>query len=81
MTDLSGESEITRKLYGMDDSKTENFGQMCLLARRFADGVFVSFRSAMPTAFHSITSNGINIPTWKKVIQLMFDKSTSQSRD
>ena len=37
VTDLSGESEITRKLYGMDDSKTENFGQMCLLARRFAE--------------------------------------------
>jgi hypothetical protein len=37
VTDLSGESEITRKLYGMDDSKTENYGQMCLLARRFAE--------------------------------------------
>jgi len=37
VTDLSGESEITRKLYGMDDEKTQNFGQMCLLARRFAE--------------------------------------------
>ncbi|MBC8245905.1 MAG: DUF1501 domain-containing protein [Verrucomicrobia bacterium] len=37
VTDLSGESEITRKLYGMDDANTENFGQMCLLARRFAE--------------------------------------------
>jgi|TARA_B100000959_G_scaffold287251_1_gene370482 hypothetical protein len=37
VTDLSGESEITRKLYGMDNSNTENFGHMCLLARRFAE--------------------------------------------
>jgi hypothetical protein len=37
VTDLSGETELTRKLYGMDDPKTENFGQMCLLARRFAE--------------------------------------------
>ncbi len=36
-TDLSGESEMTRKLYGINDPKTENFGQMCLLARRFAE--------------------------------------------
>ncbi len=35
--DLSGESATTRKLYGMDDSVTENFGRMCLMARRFAE--------------------------------------------
>ena len=36
-TDLSRESPETRKLYGMDDSKTENFGTMCLMARRLAE--------------------------------------------
>ncbi|MCH2583418.1 MAG: DUF1501 domain-containing protein, partial [Planctomycetes bacterium] len=36
-TDLAGETPQTRKLYGMDDPKTENFGTMCLMARRLAE--------------------------------------------
>ena len=32
--DLAGESEATRKLYGLDDEKTRKFGKLCLLARR-----------------------------------------------
>jgi hypothetical protein len=35
--DLSGESLATRKLYGLDDPVTANFGRQCLLARRFAE--------------------------------------------
>jgi hypothetical protein len=35
--DLSRETVATRKLYGMDDPKTENFGRMCLMARRLAE--------------------------------------------
>jgi hypothetical protein len=35
--DLSKESEKTKALYGMDDAATANFGQQCLLARRFAE--------------------------------------------
>lgn len=35
--DLSSESAVTKKLYGMDDPVTENFGRMCLMARRFAE--------------------------------------------
>ena len=35
--DLSGETEITRKLYGLDDPVTEDFGRQCLLARRFCE--------------------------------------------
>ncbi len=35
--DLSDESAATRALYGMDEDATRNFGQMCLLARRFAE--------------------------------------------
>ncbi len=34
--DLSGESDATKQLYGIDEKKTENFGRQCLLARRFA---------------------------------------------
>lgn len=35
--DLSGETEITQKLYGIDDPVTEDFGRQCLLARRFCE--------------------------------------------
>lgn len=35
--DLSGESEATRRLYGLDDADTEDFGRQCLLARRFSE--------------------------------------------
>ena len=35
--DLSSESEGTKKLYGMDNAKTRDFGTQCLLARRFAE--------------------------------------------
>lgn len=35
--DLSGESEATRRLYGLDDPVTANFGRQCLMARRFAE--------------------------------------------
>jgi arylsulfatase A-like enzyme len=35
--DLSGESEMTRKLYGIDDPVSENFGRQCLVARRFLE--------------------------------------------
>ncbi len=35
--DLSRESRATRRLYGLDDPVTANFGRQCLLARRFAE--------------------------------------------
>jgi hypothetical protein len=35
--DLSGESEATRKLYGMDEKETEDFGRSCLIARRLIE--------------------------------------------
>jgi len=35
--DLSGESQTTQALYGLDDPVTANFGRMCLVARRFAE--------------------------------------------
>jgi hypothetical protein len=34
---LTGESEATRKLYGLDDPKTASFARQCLLARRFSE--------------------------------------------
>jgi hypothetical protein len=35
--DITGETEATRKLYGMDNAVTEDFGRQCLMARRFAE--------------------------------------------
>jgi hypothetical protein len=35
--DLSGETEATRKLYGLDDKVTEDFGRRCLIGRRMLE--------------------------------------------
>ena len=35
--DLSDETEATRRLYGLDNTVTEDFGRQCLMARRFAE--------------------------------------------
>ena len=35
--DIAGESDATKKLYGIDDPKTEDFGRKCLLARRLVE--------------------------------------------
>jgi len=35
--DISGESEATKKLYGLDDSATREYGTRCLIARRLVE--------------------------------------------
>ena len=35
--DLSTETAATQKMYGIDDAKTKDFGQKCLLARRLCE--------------------------------------------
>ncbi|MDG2171062.1 MAG: DUF1501 domain-containing protein [Opitutales bacterium] len=35
--DLSKESEATKKLYGIDEEPTDNYGRQCLMARRMAE--------------------------------------------
>ena len=37
LQDISDESEATRKLYGLDNGATKNFGRQCLMARRFVE--------------------------------------------
>lgn len=37
VTDIRGESELTRKLYALDDPEIGPFGRQCLLARRLAE--------------------------------------------
>ena len=54
--DYSKESEATKKLYGLDDSTTRDYGTRCLLARRLVErGVrFVQlFHSGQPWDNHS----------------------------
>lgn len=53
--DLSGETELTRRLYGLDDPVTAEYGRRCLLARRLVErGVrFVQlFMSGQPWDTH-----------------------------
>ncbi len=51
--DISGESEATKKLYGMDDKLTEDMGRRCLVARRLLErGVrFVQIWSGADNGF------------------------------
>ncbi len=37
LADISDETEETRRLYGLDETVTEDFGRQCLLARRFLE--------------------------------------------
>ena len=37
VVDLSGESEATKKLYGLDEKVSEPFGRQCLMARRLVE--------------------------------------------
>lgn len=57
--DLKGESEATRKLYGLDDPVTQTFGRQCLLARRLAErGV------RMIQVYHTQTSLRSSCQLW-----------------
>jgi Protein of unknown function (DUF1501) len=54
--DLSGETEATRKMYGLDNAATQEYGTRCMLARRLVErGVrFVQiFMSGQPWDTHS----------------------------
>jgi hypothetical protein len=60
-TDISSETEATRKLYGLDDPVSADFGGRCLLARRLVErGVrFVQVWSG----------DGMNVTDWDGHIQ------------
>ncbi|PYU86598.1 MAG: DUF1501 domain-containing protein [Acidobacteria bacterium] len=57
--DISKESEATRKLYGLDEKDTEDFGRSCLIARRLLEqGVrFVQVWSGTNWDNHSNITN------------------------
>lgn len=37
LQDINGESEATKKMYGLDNPITEDYGRQCLMARRFSE--------------------------------------------
>ena len=53
LLDLQGESETTRKLYGLDETDTQEFGLQCLLARRLVQRG-VRFVELLPPARQGI---------------------------
>src|SRR5262249_33208048 len=60
--DISGESEATRRLYGLDQKATAEYGKRCLLARRLVEqGVrFVQiFLSVQPWDTHSKNAENV----------------------
>jgi hypothetical protein len=56
LLDISGETEATRSLYGLDEKMTEDFGLQCLLARRLAEG---GVRFIQVNHSHSLRTLGI----------------------
>lgn len=73
--DLSGESEATQKLYGLDDEATAHFGKNCLTARRMLErGVrFVQVWSGMSGASKN-WDNHSDIPNELPFIAKSVDK-------
>ena len=66
MLDLSGESEATRRLYGLDDPVTAGYGSRCLMARRLVEAgvrfvqVFPPLKpSFQPWDTHSDNAGGL----------------------
>jgi hypothetical protein len=53
LVDVSGESEATRRMYGLDEKDTEEFGRQCLLARRMVERG-VRFVELLPPARRGI---------------------------
>jgi hypothetical protein len=57
--DIKGETEATRRMYGMDEPVTETFGKQCLLARRLVErGV------RCVQAYHTQTSKRSSCQLW-----------------
>ncbi len=67
--DLSQESELTRKLYGLDDPLTARFGGNCLMARRLVErGVrFVQLYCGSGSGWDAHTDIEENHSKWCKV--------------
>ena len=74
LIDLSGESEATRKLYGLNDPAAETFGRQCLMARRMVERGFASSSFFMARA-----NPGISTGIWPAACRSCVMKSISPS--
>lgn len=54
--DTKGESEATRKAYGLDNNATRDFGTQCLLARRLSEA---ELRLINALAFHEVIADHV----------------------
>jgi hypothetical protein len=75
LLDLSGETDATKRLYGVDQAVTEDFGRRCLVGRRMLErGVrFVQIWSGASGATNN-WDNHANIPTELPAIASSVDK-------
>src|SRR5581483_391756 len=66
VADLSKESEATKKLYGMDNSVTQRYGTMCLMARRLVerDVRFIQLYSGSGSAWDAHVNTEGNHSKW-----------------
>ena len=56
---IDGETEVTKKMYGLDNKATETFGKQCLMARRLVErGV------RMVQVYHTTTSKRSSCQLW-----------------
>ena len=76
--DVTKETDSTRRLYGLDDKKTEDFGKRCLIARRMVErGVrMVQIWSGAGGAANNWDNHG-NIITELPAIASQVDKPTA----
>ena len=66
--DITNESPETKKLYGLDDKATENFGKQCLMARRLAERDV-----RMVQVFHTKTATRTACNIWDQHSNLKSD--------
>jgi hypothetical protein len=78
LLDLTGETDATRKLYGLDDKTTEDFARRCLIARRMLErGVrFVQVWSG-PAGATKNWDNHADIPTELPFMAGKIDRPTA----
>ena len=65
--DIAKESEVTRKLYGLDQEETRDLGWQCLVARRLSERGVRSYRCRTPTVWE-IRLAGMLIRGWYRTM-------------
>jgi hypothetical protein len=74
LMDLNGETDATKKLYGLDDAKTEIFGRQCLVARRLVERGVRFIELLCPTLGHDRWDQHSNLKGGHEANSLAVDK-------